>query len=231
MKIIDLNTSKILAQTKKVISKIENDLPEIGSKKYNLAEQKNIKNPTSPNSYNSTSQLDKKEQGEDIQNCRSYLLCLVGQKNYSVVGATQKAIDKGYAETVVETIITEFVSKKWLDDERMATNIVEFYSGNKGQIWIMQKLLKKQIPKAICQAVLHGFEQEADYIDQSGGDYSFLNKPKSLAPSESVKNLIERKYKITNWQNIDPKIKNKIIYFLTSRGFVGVYNILHQWQN
>ncbi len=245
MKIIDLNNSRVLAQNLNVgldyqknktpnqnlyVNNNLDDLPEICTKKYNLLEQKIEKTPKIGNLNT------QKDTEEEFQNCRSYLLRLIAQKNYSVTAITQKAIDKDYFEPIVQIIVTEFIAKKWLNDERMANNIVEFYCGNKGQIWILQKLLKKQIPKEICQSVLSSFKTQAETSlechmnDNSNNDYSFLNKPKSLAPSEDVKKLIERKYKIVDWKAIEPKIKNKIVYFLSSRGFVSAYQILAQWQ-
>jgi SOS response regulatory protein OraA/RecX len=216
------------------------ELPEITSKKYNLPEQvakpKEILKPYNPDAKRDIFGNEKKivdtstlSVDEEYQNCRSYMLVLIGQKDYSVATLTQKSIEKGYLESTVEQIIQEFTAKKWVDDERMANNIVSFYSGNKGKIWIMQKLIKKQLPKDLCQKVLASFEEVEEITDPTN-DYNFLNKPKSLNPNDDVKRLIERKYKITNWQNLDPKIKNKVIYFLSSRGFTGAFNILKEWE-
>jgi SOS response regulatory protein OraA/RecX len=144
------------------------------------------------------------------QDCRSFVLSLIAKKDYSTEAIRQKCLQKEFQNTDITKVIKEFIDSKWLDDERFACNIIEFYKGQKGLSWIAQKLTLKQIPKDIVTKLLAQTE--------------------SIKPKPSIKELLARKHKITNWQSIDIKVKNKVLYFLSSRGFSNPFGILKDWQ-
>jgi SOS response regulatory protein OraA/RecX len=45
-----------------------------------------------------------------------------------------------------------------------------------------------------------------------------------------IKSIVERKYRITEWNNIDIKTQNKVIWFLQYRGYNNVFDIINNWK-
>jgi regulatory protein len=142
--------------------------------------------------------------------CRGYLLGLLNKKDYSYRILYEKAIVKDFEIEIVEQVLQDFVDKKWVNDLRFARNIIEFYGGQKGIIWIKQKLQLKKI--------------DSETITQA------LQETEQISPKQNIKELVARKYSITDWKNLDQKQYAKIYYFLSSRGFTGVQNIITQWK-
>ena len=153
-----------------------------------------------------------KNDKKNAEYLRSYLLKLLGGKDYSESDLIKKSILKGFSSQDFLPIIEDFKSKKWIDDIRYSENIVHYYQGKKGINWIKQKLFQKGISKEIVQNL-------------------FSQNSNNLEPDQNVKLLLERKHKITNWSNIDIKVKNKVLYFLSSRGFSSPFKIIQIWQN
>ena len=152
--------------------------------------------------------LDPEKQSSYIRN---YFLSLLAKRDYSESELTRKAKLKGIETSIYESVLQNFKDKKWIDDQRFAQNLFQNYKGQKGKSWICQKLTQKGIAKSIVESL---FENQL-----------------RIEPDPNVKTLLERKHKITDWQNIDIKVKNKVIYFLSSRGFSNAFEILKQWQS
>ncbi len=50
-------------------------------------------------------------------------------------------------------------------------------------------------------------------------------------PAEKLKEKVCRKYKIENWQEIEPATKMKIVGFLSRNGYGNSFEILEKWVN
>ncbi len=144
------------------------------------------------------------------QQCLKYFLNLINKRDYSKWQLTQKAIAKKIEQKYIDYSLNWLAQYNYVNDERLAKNLIEFYNGQKGSQWLKQKFHQKGIDKDIIEKVLAQLQS---------------------TPDLEVKNRLAQKLKIENWNNLDIKQKNKIIYFLTSRGFSNPFGILQSWQN
>jgi SOS response regulatory protein OraA/RecX len=143
-------------------------------------------------------------------NCKSYLLRLVNTKDYSYQELLSKSKLKGFEEEETRKLLDEFVEYRFVDERRLCEGLVSIYKGNKGPNWIFQKLITRKISKEIIKEVMSEFQSE---------------------PDPKVRELVIRKYKITEFASIDINTKKKILLFLASRGFTNGSKILSDWIN
>jgi regulatory protein len=202
MKIISLQDSRNLAKGM---------APQDQFRGFNQAQTVQKKSYSSSENQFEISQKNLTKIPKDKDFIRSYFLKLLAARDYSEAELRTKAKQKEFDPAIVEEVIEEFKSKKWLDDERFAQNLFEIYKGQKGENWISQKLQQKGISRHTIQAI---FESQSQ-----------------IQPAQNVKELLERKHKITDWKNIDIKVQNKVIYLLCSRGFRNPFEILKQWKS
>lgn len=145
---------------------------------------------------------------EDQKKLLSYYLGILRSRDYSVAELVYKAVKKGYQQSDIEIVVDKLIDLGYVDDARLAENIIRKYSGQKGVYWIKQKMLFRKIPKQVVDNSLSGVQKQ---------------------PSEALKAKIERKYKIINWISIENQTKSKIYAYLSSRGFADAYNIINKW--
>jgi regulatory protein len=175
---------------------------------------KNITKTTFTSGFGSQKEIQKtksQDPKKESNSIRNYFLRLLAKRDYSESEFKQKAKFKDFNLELVDQVIEDFKAKKWLDDERFAQNLIDVYKGQKGKSWIMQKLAQKGIASSIVRSL---FEVQ-----------------NSIVPDQNVRELLERKHKILDWKSIDIKVKNKVMYFLSSRGFSNAFAILKQWQD
>jgi regulatory protein len=149
---------------------------------------------------------------DESQRIYSYLLNLLNSKDYSEVELRKKALAKEFKLELIDAQILELQSKNWQNDKRLAENIIEFYKSSRGSNWISQKLKMRFIPDEITAEILVNLQEDEDNFDE-------------------IKRLVERKYRITNWSNVDIKVQNKVVWFLQYRGYNNVFSILQKWKN
>ena len=150
---------------------------------------------------------------DESQRVYSYLLNLLNKKDYSEAELRKKCVEKGFDLTKIVIEIQNLQAKNWQSDKRLAENIVSFYATSRGPNWIAQKLKMRLIPAEITAEVL--------LPNNEAGEDNF----------DEIKQTIERKYRVTDWTNIDIKTQNKVIYFLQYRGYNNVFGILNDWKN
>ncbi len=138
-----------------------------------------------------------------------YFLKLLSTRDYSKNELTTKAKAKGFSEEKINQSLNWLESQNFINDQRMAQNLIYHYGQSKGRKWLIQKLKYRQLPNEVIISVLENFEEQI---------------------SIELKNKVAQKYKIENWQDIEPKTKQKILAFLASRGYQNPYSILKQWQ-
>jgi regulatory protein len=143
----------------------------------------------------------------DVDRLRNYFLFLLGKRDYSSGILREKALRKGYENTLVSEVITELEGYNYINDTRYGEQMIEQYRGRKGKQYMSMKLVQKKIPRDIIESVLS--EEEAE----------------PLAPNTQFYQQVIRKYQLTNETIKDPKIKSKVIAFIARQGFGGVWEI------
>jgi len=140
----------------------------------------------------------------------SYFLNVLEKKDYSVKELRLKGQKREYETAEIEETLKLLQSQNLVNDTRLTEFLIEKYTKTRGFYWIQQKLKQRYLPKELIEK--HLLEQNLEEID-----LSFL------------KSKLERKYKITDWQNLDIKVKNKVLGYLSRNGFSKIYDILNDW--
>jgi len=140
----------------------------------------------------------------------SYFLNVLEKKDYSVKELRLKGQKREYETAEIEETLKLLQSQNLVNDTRLTEFLIEKYTKTRGFYWIQQKLKQRHLPKELIEK--HLLEQNLEEID-----LSFL------------KSKLERKYKITDWQNLDIKVKNKVLGYLSRNGFSKIYDILNDW--
>jgi regulatory protein len=143
------------------------------------------------------------------QQLQKYFLNLLAGKDYSKKELLIKAYNKGYEEEEVEEVILYMIQKRFVDDKRLAENIVCKYQSTKGSAWIRQKLNQRYISETIVE------ESLKDLKETVGSD---------------IKRKLEKKYGINDWSKLDFKTKQKVLGFLSRQGFSNPYEIINEWE-
>jgi SOS response regulatory protein OraA/RecX len=146
----------------------------------------------------------------ESERLKYYYLNLLKKRDYSYHELEQKARRKTYTPETTEQVLLELQSIKFIDDQRLAENLVRAYHGSKGLNWIKNKLRQKFIASDIIKEVL---AEETE-----------------MAPTPELKENLRRKYKLTNLQDLDQKTKAKLLGNLQRKGFTNPFEILRQWQ-
>ncbi len=150
---------------------------------------------------------------DESQRIYSYLLNLLNKRDYSEAELRKKALEKSFEISKIDVVIQSLQAKNWQNDKRLAENITEYYKPSRGINWIHQKLKMRLIPNEIISEVIESTKN-------SGDEESF----------DEIKATVERKYRISDWNDIDIKLQNKVIWFLQYRGYNNVFNILNDWK-
>lgn len=155
---------------------------------------------------------------EYYQKLRSYLLKLLGRREYSRLELYDKATKKGYDRNYTNTILDELESKNLLSNRRYTEFFVrdKFSLNRWGPRKIKSKLLKKGIDQNLIEEVI------AENISRNEMRRCCLE-------------LLEKKRR-TYLREDDPyKRKQKMLRFLSGRGFSGnlcfkaVETVLEKW--
>ena len=156
MKILDLSLSQHLAN-----NKASNTLKE--NSKFasvdDLTADENLNEESSAPGIRSMfgAKSDKSETPEkerDLKNCHGYIIKILGLKDYSIKELYNKATKLGYKIEDIQTILNQLITDNWINDERLAVNLIECYNGRKGKAWLQQKLSMRLINKEIITKVL-----------------------------------------------------------------------------
>jgi SOS response regulatory protein OraA/RecX len=153
---------------------------------------------------------EKPEKERDLKNCRGYIIKILGLKDYSVKELQNKSLKLGYKLEDIQSVLDQLIKDNWINDERLAENLMECYKGRKGKTWLQQKLSMRLIDREVIAKVLSQTE---------------------LVPDDKFKKQVEAKYKVKFGEYIEPKTKQKIIAFLAGRGFGNVFGILRRWES
>jgi regulatory protein len=150
-----------------------------------------------------------------ISKAYSYLLKILSIKDYSLIEVQEKLNLKGFDTEEIEQAINLGLEKKFINDERMAENLVICYLSKKGQGWVKNKLKSRKISNETIQKVMSTYQE--DQLSDI-----FIN---------NLKKTLGIKYKIADWKVLDMKVKQKIYMYLSSKGFANVGEIIGMLQS
>ncbi len=148
-------------------------------------------------------------------NCFDYFLRLLSRREYSANELLKKGKEKGFDESVIIETISVLQNKDYQSDARLVTQIISLSQGKYGQSMVKRKCLEKGISTDIFEQVWME-QQQTDEKDVTG----------ELA---NLKAKVMRKYKVEDFQKLEPKIKAKLLNYLKYRGF-NAFEVLDQWR-
>jgi len=145
--------------------------------------------------------------------CQTYFNLLLSRREYSVKELEKKAREKGFSPEEITEAIARLQDLGYQSDRRLATALIESGKGKYGKAGIRRKCLSKGItPETFEQA----WDEQAE-------------PPDDLAETQDLQAKVERKYKITDWDNLDPQTQAKVYRYLQYRGF-NASEVLAYWQ-
>jgi SOS response regulatory protein OraA/RecX len=133
------------------------------------------------------------------KSCYAYLIDILNKKDFSTQELIYKVTLKDYPIEEIDAAISLLTAQNYLNDKRLAENIIYFYSKTKGINWIKRKMQERKIPREMIQEVLESDETEPDF-------------------REITKKTIS-KFRITSIHDIDHKLYAKIYRFLIYNGY------------
>jgi regulatory protein len=145
--------------------------------------------------------------------CLDYYYKLLARREYSSYELTKKGKEKGFEESEIAEAIQELQSQDYQSDIRFVESMISSYYRKYGKTVIKRKCWEKGIKadlfEEIWQSQTEGYETGA--LDE-------------------LKAKVMRKYKIDDFQEIEPKTKAKLWNYLQYRGF-NPSKIIAQWQS
>jgi regulatory protein len=144
--------------------------------------------------------------------CLDYFYQLLSRKEYSANELLKKGQKKGFDNSEITKAINYIQSLGYQSDIRLAAQIISSSQGKYGKSVVKRKCLEKGIA--------------ADVFEQSWLEQSETGETGELV---SLKAKVMRKYKLNDFQTIEPKTKAKLWNYLKYRGF-NPFDVLEQWQ-
>jgi len=146
--------------------------------------------------------------------CQTYLNLLLSRRDYSVKELEKKAQDKGFSLEEITEAIAHLQDLGYQSDRRLASNLIEGGKGKYGKAGIRRKCLNKGISPETFEQVWH---QQPE-------------PPDDLAETQALQAKVERKYKITDWTDLDRQTQAKVYRYLQYRGF-NATEVLDYWRS
>lgn len=145
--------------------------------------------------------------------CQTYFNLLLSRRDYSVKELEKKGQEKGFPFEEITEAIAHLQSLGYQSDRRLANTLIESGKGKYGKSAIRRKCLSKGITPEI--------------FEQAWNEQPEL--PDDLAETQDLQAKVARKYKITNWANLDPQTQGKVYRYLQYRGF-NASEVLEYWR-
>lgn len=145
--------------------------------------------------------------------CIDYLCKLLARRDYSVFELTKKAQEKGFNVTDITESLKKLQRLNYQSDTRFVESMITSYRGKYGKVVIKRKCREKGIDSELFEQIW-----QSQTEDEEPGEL------------DGLKAKVMRKYKITDFHDIDPKTKAKVWNYLQYRGF-NPGEILAQWQS
>ncbi|MFW5665671.1 MAG: regulatory protein RecX, partial [Coleofasciculus sp.] len=123
-------------------------------------------------------------------NCIDYFYKLLARREYSTYELTQKAQAKGFDANDITESIEKLQRLNYQSDTRFVESMITSYRGKYGKIVIKRKCRDKGIDSELFEQIW-----QSQTEDEEGGEL------------EGLKAKVVRKYRITDFHDIDPKTK------------------------
>jgi SOS response regulatory protein OraA/RecX len=143
--------------------------------------------------------------------CQKYLLELLAKRDYFENRLRQKALEKSFPVEDIDLAIDFLKEKKFLDDKRFGTSLVEKYQRlGKSKNYVVGNLLSRGLTSSFVSSLLTNFSESPD-----------LSK---------LKAKLEQRYKckFSDWAKLEPTLKYKIQQAIYSRGYQNAGEVLKQ---
>jgi regulatory protein len=144
--------------------------------------------------------------------CIDYFYLLLARREYSTRELEKKGKEKGFEEGEIVEAINHLQELGYQSDARLVESLISSSQGKYGKSMIKRKCFEKGISSELFEEVWLAQEEHEETDDLA-----------------DLKAKIMRKYHITNFGNIDPKTKSKLVNYLQYRGF-NAWQTLAQWQ-
>lgn len=144
--------------------------------------------------------------------CKNYFFGLLARREYSAYELLKKGQEKGFDKSEIIDILNDLQSNDYQSDTRLAASLISSYTGKYGKSVVKRKCLEKGIAADVFEQI---------WLEQAeNGETGEL---------VSLKAKVMRKYKLNDFQAIEPKTKVKIWNYLKYRGF-NPFEVIEQWQ-
>ncbi len=150
-----------------------------------------------------------------MSGCFNYFLSLVSRKDYSAWELNTKGQKKGFETKEISEAIEQLQNLGYQSDLRLVENLILANQKKYGKPVLKRKCLQKGIAGELFEQVWAAASAEVENEDT----------PASM----ELKAKVMRKYKITDFKKLEPKVKSKIISYLQYRGF-NAFQLLREWQ-
>jgi regulatory protein len=149
------------------------------------------------------------------QTALGYALRLLARKDYTRNEITEKMGEKNFSLEDISKTVIYLESKKFIDDKRVANNIIEFYGASKGKIWLKQRMIARHLNSMVMESVLSQLPAEDQYMSND--------------QLISLRRLIESRFKVDNWHDLQYNTKGKIFQFLIRRGYTNPLTMIQKF--
>lgn len=146
--------------------------------------------------------------------CLDYFSRLLGRQEYSTYELLKKGKEKGFDPNEITEAIEHLQNLGYQSDARLVERLIASSRGKYGKSVIKRKCWEKGIANELFEQIWE--EQTAE-------------QEQEIDELADLKAKVMRKYKIEDWENLDPKTQNKVFNYLRYRGFNPV-ELWEQWQ-
>lgn len=145
--------------------------------------------------------------------CIDYFYRILAKKDYSAHELLKKAKEKGFEQSEITNAIQELQLKGYQSDARLVESMITSAQGKYGRSVVKRKCFEKGI--------------SGDLFEEIWESQTESEEPEQLL---ELKLKVMRKYKISDFHEIEPKTKARLWNYLQYRGF-NPSQILEQWKN
>jgi regulatory protein len=141
----------------------------------------------------------------EAERLTNYWLWLLARRDYSRGELQKKAIDKGYDILVVSQCLVQFAQDNYINDLRLAQNLIDYHGKNRGPLWLRAKLAQRHISRETITEALQDYTPQVD----AGFGHAMLQR-----------------YRVTQRDQVDQKMKARLYRYVASRGYMGAREIV-----
>ncbi len=145
--------------------------------------------------------------------CIDYFYRILAKKDYSAHELLKKAKEKGFEQSEITNAIQELQLKGYQSDARLVESMITSAQGKYGRSVVKRKCFVKGISGDLFEEIWES-QTESEELEQL----------------LELKLKVMRKYKISDFHEIEPKTKARLWNYLQYRGF-NPNQILEQWKN